>query len=102
MESISSVILKIFELAIKHQLSAIIELQLSNSQHGFRTKRSVTTNLMNLSIMAHDAFRRKNQLDVFYGDFKTAFDRVWHRKLIEKLAQFKIGRKLPNGFAILS
>ncbi|XP_055316139.1 uncharacterized protein LOC129575925 [Sitodiplosis mosellana] len=91
--AISSVILKIFELSIKHQLSAIIDPQLSNSQHGFRTKRSVTTNLLSLSILAHDVFRKKTQLDVFYGDFKTAFDRVWHRKLIEKIAHFKIGRK---------
>jgi len=91
--AISSVILKIFELAMKYRLSEIVDPQLSNTQHGFRARRSVTTNLLNLSIFAHNAFKERTQLDVFYGDFKNAFDRVWHRKLIEKLAQFKIGRK---------
>lgn len=91
--AISSVILKIFERAMKFKLTAIIEPHLSNAQHGFRAKRSVTTNLLNLSISVHEAFEKGRQLDVFYGDFKNAFDRVWHRRLVEKLRKFNIGTK---------
>lgn len=93
MVAISSTILKIFERAIKIKLMLIIEPKLSNAQHGFRPKRSITTNLLNLSIVAHEAFRKGKQIDVFYGDFKNAFDRVWHRRLIEKLSKFNVGVK---------
>lgn len=91
MIAITSVILKIFERAIKSQLSSIIEPFISNAQHGFRSKRSITTNLLSLSIKAHEAFERSNQLDIFYGDFKSAFDRVCHRILISKMGKFCIG-----------
>lgn len=93
MIAISSVLLKIFERAMKFKLNIIIEPQLTNSQHGFRSRRSVTTNLMNLSIHSHEALHRGNQVDVFYGDFKNAFDKVWHRRLIEKLSKFSIGNR---------
>lgn len=75
------------------QLTTIIEPHISNAQHGFRSKRSVTTNLMNLSIKAHEAFQNNNQLDVFYGDFRSAFYTVCHRLLIAKLSRFRIGPK---------
>lgn len=91
--AISSLFLKIFEKAVKFRLCEKIETKLSNAQHGFRKNRSVTTNLLNLSIVSHQAFYRSNQVDVFYGDFKTAFDRVCHRRLIEKLAPFDVGIK---------
>ena len=91
--SIGSTLLRIFERAVKFKLASIIEPRLSNAQHGFRPQRSITTNLLNLSIAAHKAFDRGSQLDVFYGDFANAFDTVWHRRLIEKLMQFGIGEK---------
>lgn len=46
---------------------------------------------MGLSIAAHDAFSRGNQLDVFYGDFEKAFDRVSHPILLKKLVTFVLG-----------
>ena len=91
--AIASVVLKIHEIAVKRKMSERIQRQLSNAQHGFRNQRSVVTNLLSLSILANSAFERSAQLDVFYGDFKTAFDTVWIRKLIEKLAKFNIGKK---------
>nr|AEG42077.1 putative non-LTR retrovirus reverse transcriptase [Mayetiola destructor] len=91
--AISSVIMKIFERAMRHQLTSIIEPHLSNAQHGFRAKRSVTTNLMNLSIIVNEAFDRGNQVDIFYGDFKNAFDKVCHRLLVIKMSKFGIGIK---------
>lgn len=91
--AISSTILKIFERAIRNKLTSIIEPKLSNAQHGFRSKRSITTNLMNLSIAVHESFSNGHQTDVFYGDFKNAFDKVWHRRLIEKLSTFNIGER---------
>lgn len=91
--AISSIIMKIHEIAMKQRLSLIVEPQLSNAQHGFRPGRSVVTNLLNLSMLAHKAFEKANQIDVFYGDFKTAFDTVWLRRLVEKIASFNVGSK---------
>lgn len=70
-----------------------IESSLSIAQHGFRANRSVSTNLLNLSTAVHDAFNRRNLVDIFYGDFKTAFDSVSHSILVAKFDKFDIGRK---------
>lgn len=90
---IAPIVMKIHEIAVKRKISGIIEPSLSNTQHGFRPGRSVTTNLLNLSMLAHKAFEHANQLDIFYGDFRTAFDTVWIKLLIMKLARFDIGRR---------
>lgn len=91
--AISSVILKVMEIAIKWRLTFIIEPKLSNTQHGFRPHRSVTTNLLNLSIEVNKAFHRRNQIDIFYGDFQNAFNVVVHRLLIGKMNRFGLGFK---------
>lgn len=48
---------------------------------------------MNVSTYVHKAFVTGDQVDIFYGDFKNAFDKVWHHKLVEKLSMFDIGSK---------
>lgn len=91
--AISSVVLKIYESAMQPKLLGGIDPSVTSSQHGFRPNRSVETNLLNLSVAAHDAFSNKQQLDVFYGDFENAFDKLWHRMLIVKMKLFGIGKK---------
>lgn len=66
-----------------------IEQHISNTQHGFRPKRSVTTNLLSLSAVAYEAFERGIQLDTFYGDYKSAFDKVCHRLLVQKFTEVR-------------
>ena len=91
--AIQPVVMKVHEIAVNRKLSERIYPSLSNPQHAFRDKRSVVTNLLNLSILAHKAFERSCQLDVFYGDFRTAFDTVWIRNLMIKFARFGFGKK---------
>ena len=91
--AISSAILKIFQRASKLQLTMIVEPYVSESQHGFRPKRSVTTNLLCQSIATYDAFEQGIQLDTFIGDFEKAFERVIHRLLVGKMSKFLIGPK---------
>lgn len=74
--AIQQVTMKVHEMAVKSKLSEIIQPRLTDAQHGFRSKRSVVTNLLNLSILAYDAFENRCQLDLIYGDFKVAFDSV--------------------------
>lgn len=71
----------------------IVEPKLSNAQHGFRPQRSVTTNLLNLSIEVNRAFERNNQVDILYGDFKNAFNVLNHRILVTKMFHFGLGSK---------
>ncbi|XP_037030482.1 uncharacterized protein LOC119070318 [Bradysia coprophila] len=91
--AIQTLLLKIHEIAMKRKVSEKIQPQLKSAQHGFRDKRSVVTNLLGLSILAHAAFERLAQLDIFYGDYKTAFDKLVILLLIIKLARFGIGKK---------
>lgn len=91
--AISSVLMRVYENAIQSQLLNQVNPLLSNYQHGYRPRRSISTNLLNLSIMAHEAMANAQQLDVFYGDFENAFDKLWHWKIINELRAFKIGRK---------
>lgn len=91
--AIQSIVTKIHEIAVKRKITERIAPQLSNAQHGFRNKRSVVTNLLNLSTLAFKAFECSSQLDTFYGDFKTAFDTVCIRLLIAKISRFGFGSK---------
>lgn len=91
--AISPVVMRIYESAVQSKLLPYLDPRLTNAQHGFRPKRSITTNLMNLSIATNDAFGKGQQLDTFYGDFENAFDKLWHRIQIVKMKSFGIGRK---------
>lgn len=91
MVAVGTMFLQIYEKTLNRKLSILVENQLSTSQHGFRSGRSVSTNLLSLSIAAHDAFSRGNQIDVFYGDFEKAFDRVNHNIMLRKLVAFNLG-----------
>lgn len=91
MVAVGTTILQIFEKTVNRKLTSIVNCKLSTYQHGFRAGRSVTTNLLSLSIAAHNAFSNGKQLDVFYGDFEKAFDRVSHPILLKKLTEFGIG-----------
>lgn len=91
MVAIGTMLLQIYEKTVNRKMSKLVENRLSEHQHGFRAGRSVSTNLLALSIAAHDAFSRGHQLDVFHGDFEKAFDRVVRRILLRKLATFGLG-----------
>lgn len=68
-----------------YRITAITSLiwihpNISNAQYGFRSRRSVETNLLNLPIAAHDAFIQLCQL-----------------MIIRKMKMFCIGRRTENG-----
>ncbi len=88
--AIQTIVMKILETAVKRKISEKIQPRLTSAQHGFRNKRSVVTNLLGLSTLAHTAFQHSCQLDVFLGDYKTV---VVIKLLIVKLAKYGIGKK---------
>ncbi|XP_037029333.1 uncharacterized protein LOC119069378, partial [Bradysia coprophila] len=91
--AIQTMLMKIHDIAVKKNISMIIQPQLKSAQHGFRNKKSVVTNLLVQTTLAHQAFERNCQLDTFIGDHQTAFDKVVIMLLIIKFARFKIGKK---------
>ena len=67
---------------------------ISNSQHGFRSGRSCTTNLLTFLDEVTSAVDRGNGVDAIFLDFAKAFDKVPHRRLLIKVEQHGIGGKL--------
>ncbi len=69
---------------------------ISDSQHGFRHKRSCLSNLLtfyNDLLHAHD---NTKSVDIVYLDFQKAFDKVPHNELMFKTKQLGINGKLHN------
>ena len=55
-----------------------------DSQHGFRNKRSCLTNLLDFFHHVYNLFDEQT-VDIIYLDFQKAFDKVLHKRLINKL-----------------
>ena len=91
--SLLSTVSKLLEKLIFNKLYPLVSPFLSESQHGFRSKRSTETNLIEF---LHHLFINIDSpscdfLVAFYIDFKKAFDKVNHERLIEKLSLLGIG-----------
>lgn len=60
-------------------------LLLSSSQHVFRKELSAVTRLIELTYDFSSILNVKGQVDIIFLDFRKAFDKVNHLKLILKL-----------------
>ena len=58
---------------------------LSSLQHGFRSGRSCTTQLLEYFEELEDALDNGDNTDVVYLDCRKAFDTVPHLRLLEKM-----------------
>ncbi|XP_026742370.1 uncharacterized protein LOC113504314 [Trichoplusia ni] len=67
--------------------------------HGFRSKRSVDTNLLTLVDYISSSLDRGRQVDVLYFDFRKAFDRVNNDALLRKLSKIGFSPSLLRLFA---
>jgi len=63
---------------------------INKQQHGFISKHSTVTNLLENTYDWSLSFHGKQPVDVIYVDFSRAFDSVVHPKLIHKLRGFGI------------
>ena len=90
--SLTSVMSKIFEGAIKTDLVNYLTANglISSDQHGFMSKKSTCTNL--LESLNHWTLAMKEGFStrVAYIDFARAFDSVCHNKLLYKLSNLGI------------
>ncbi|XP_037029672.1 uncharacterized protein LOC119069658 [Bradysia coprophila] len=85
---------KVFERVVFMQMKLVIPHDIELSQHAFIPGRNIESNLMELSVVAHDAFDQNAQLDTFNVDISKAFDKVAAMKLIRKMAMFPISNSL--------
>ena len=85
---------KIMETMIKW--NSLDHLLLSNliSKHGFVSRRSTCTQLLETLNDWTAAVDYKKCIDVCYVDFKSAFDTVSHEKLLYKLKSYGISGHL--------
>ena len=60
-----------------------------DSQHGFRNKRSCLTNLDFLHDI-DEVCEGGRVVDIIYLDFQKAFDKVPHKKLLNKRDRFSV------------
>ena len=63
-------------------------------QHGFVTRKSVTTNLLEALNIWTEALSHNIPVDVLYLDYSKAFDTVPHKRLIKQLQTFGITGKV--------
>ena len=82
--SLTSVVVRILEKAIKHELVEFLNRYklIVRSQHGFTNKKSCLTNLLEYLEYVTEIIDAGNSADVVYLDFSKAFDKVSHNKLV--------------------
>lgn len=61
---------------------------LSNKQHGFVKNRSTVSNLLEFKNYLCKSFAVTGQVDAIYTDFSKAFDKINHKRLCSKLAEY--------------
>ena len=90
---------KLFEQILKARLNLFLEKNdvIPKEQSGFRQARSTTDNLAYLTEKMKKALRTKYQgMYCTFFDIKKAFDRVWHKKLLSKLAEIGVSGNMYN------
>ena len=61
-----------------------------NCQHGSRTGRSTTTQLVQQYISVLDTLSEGHNQEIVYLDFSKAFDKVYHSTLLRKLSKLGV------------
>lgn len=93
-----SIAAKIFDNIVADELFDQFKDVIVPQQHGFFKKRSTVTNLIDYTERLQKTIDCMGQTDVIYTDFSKAFDKVSHRKLLEKLHRQGIGGRLLDCF----
>ena len=69
---------------------------LTDSQHGFRAKRSTETQLIQTIHDISKSLDKKETVDMAILDFTKAFDKVPHKRLIHKINYYGITRSIAT------
>lgn len=90
--SLTSVVGKLLETILRDKIVDFLEVNnlIRDSQHGFRSKRSCLTNLIDFYHNLFNIYNDTKSLDIIYLDFKKAFDKIPHQKLMNKVKMIGI------------
>lgn len=88
--SIQCAITKVFEHIIHTYVFKLTSSTIIPQQHGFFPNRSTTTNLMSFTSFVSSQLESVKQVDTIYTDFKSAFDRIPHSLLLNKISQLDV------------
>ena len=94
--SLLPIISKVFERSIFMNIRRQFSRAIHDHQHGFLQGKSCVTNL--LEVCPSACLDTGGQVDILYLDMSKAFDRINHKRLMEKLANSGIGGNLLNWF----
>ena len=96
--SLTSIPCKIMESVIRDALMEhlINNNIIRNSQHGFMPNRSTVTNLLEFLEQVTLEYDQGHSIDCIYLDFSKAFDKVPHRRLLEKFKAHSISGPVLN------
>ena len=94
--SLTSHLIKVMERIVRRQLMDYVEEAnlIPSVQHGFRSGRSCLTQLVQHVEDIMSDLEQGANADVIYIDLSKAFDKVDHRRLLEKLKKYGVGGKL--------
>lgn len=80
-----SVLVKIFDKIITKMVNTHLGQKIHDYQHGFRTGRDTSSNLLELDTSVAYNLKARTQTDIIYIDLAKAFDRINHEVLARKL-----------------
>ena len=95
--SLTSVVCKVLASIIRDEVIKHMSANnlFTNHQHGFFLKRSCMSQLLTaMELLWTDGIQKGNLVDVIYVDFKKAFDKMPHERLLLKLKAYVIAGKL--------
>ena len=83
--SLTCILCKVYEKVIRISMVDFVESKISQHQHGFVKGKSCLSNLLETMDSVINLIDEGFPVDILYFDFKKAFDRVPHNRLILKL-----------------
>ena len=94
--SLTSIPCRVMESCIRDGIVDHLERNklIRSSQHGFMRKKSCTTNLLEFMERVTREVDQGNAMDLIYLDFSKAFDKVPHKRLLEKIRAHSISGKV--------
>ena len=92
--SLTCILCKVYEKILRDEILYFVESKISPDQHGFVKGKSCLSNLLETMDSVMELIEEGIPVDILYFDFKKAFDRVPHNRLILKLQCLGIDGKV--------